>query len=252
VDPADDLRAVGLLAEPVRRRLYQYLRERGEPVGREEAARHARIKSRIAAFHLDKMVDAGLLEVEYRRLSGRAGPGAGRPAKVYSVSSKCFSVLIPQTRYALAASMMASALSDGGARADGAESLQDVATTVGGGIGDEIRQETQGKGARQEAVLRKLKQLGYEPRVEKSGEWTMRNCIFSELSASHRELVCGMNVAFVAGIVGGARLPSVQVERRRTAWPACCIRVSSQPADPNGSSPARGRAGVEEAGEHAD
>jgi predicted ArsR family transcriptional regulator len=227
MDAADDLTAVARLAEPIRQRLYLYLRERDEPVGREEAARHIGVKARLAAFHLDKMAEAGLLDVEYRRLSGRAGPGAGRTAKVYSVSSRPFSVQIPQTRYALAASMMASALSAGSSGTGGAESLQDVATTVGGGLGDEIRQQTQTNSARQDAVLRKLKQLGYEPQVEKSGEWTMRNCIFSELSSSHRELVCGMNLAFVAGIVGGAHLLSLQVERRRATWPTCCIRVTS-------------------------
>lgn len=249
MDPADDLRAVGLLAEPVRRRLYQYLRERQEPVGREEAARHAGIKARLAAFHLDKMAEAGLLDVEYRRLSGRAGPGAGRTAKVYSVSSRSFSVQIPQTRYALAASMMASALSAGISGTDGAESLQDVATAVGGGIGDEIRQQTQTDSARREAVRHKLEQLGYEPRVEESGEWTLRNCIFSELSTSHRELVCGMNAAFVAGLVGGAHLLSLKAERRRETWPTCCVRLISRRADPAGSSPVRGTRGVKQAGE---
>jgi predicted ArsR family transcriptional regulator len=228
MDAADDLTAVALLAEPIRQRLYLYLRDRGEPVGREEAARHVGVKARLAAFHLDKMAEAGLLEIEYRRLSGRVGPGAGRTAKVYSVSSRSFSVLLPQTRYALAASMMASALSAGGSGADGAESLQDVATAVGGSLGDEIRQQEQTNSTRQEAVWRKLEQLGYEPQVEKSGEWTLRNCPFSELSTSHRELVCGMNTAFVAGIVGGARLGSLQVERRRAAWPACCVRLVSQ------------------------
>src|SRR5215472_4107560 len=98
MDAADDLKAVALLADPVRQRLYLYLRERREPVGREEAAEHTGVKPRLAAFHLDKMTDAGLLEAEYRRLSGRAGPGAGRPAKLYSVSSRSFSVVIPQTR----------------------------------------------------------------------------------------------------------------------------------------------------------
>jgi predicted ArsR family transcriptional regulator len=219
--------AVALLAEPTRRRLYLYLRERGEPVGREEAARHAGVKARIAAFHLDKMVDAGLLEVEYRRLSGRVGPGAGRPAKVYVVSSRSFSVAIPQTRYALAASMMATALSAGGAGADGAESLKDVATTVGERLGDEIRQRTRTDGARKEAVQHELKQLGYEPQVQESGEWTMRNCPFSELSTSHRELVCGMNAAFVAGLLGGAHVRSLHVERR-TAPPGCCVRLAGR------------------------
>lgn len=227
MDAAHDLMAVALLAEPTRRRLYLYLRERHEPVGREEAARHAGVKARLAAFHLDRMADAGLLEVEYRRLSGRVGPGAGRPAKLYSVSSRSFSVVIPQTRNALAASMMATALSAGGHGADGAKSLQHVATTVGEGLGDEIRRQARTKGARQEAVHRKLEQLGYEPRVQESGEWTLRNCIFSELSMSHRELVCGMNAAFVVGLVGGARLRSLHVERR-VAGPACCVRLTSR------------------------
>ena len=75
MDAAEDLLAVALLAEPLRQRLYLYLRDRGEPVGREEAAQHAGITARLAAFHLDRMADAGLLAVEYRRLSGRAGPG---------------------------------------------------------------------------------------------------------------------------------------------------------------------------------
>ena len=224
---AADLTAVALLAEPTRQRLYLYVRERGAPVGREEAARHAGIKPRLAAFHLDRMADAGLLEVEYRRLSGRVGPGAGRPAKIYSLSSRSFSVEIPQTRYALAASMMAAALSADSSGADGAESLRDVATAVGESLGDEIRRQTRTKGARQEAVRSKLKQLGYEPQVQESGEWTMRNCIFSELSMSHRELVCPMNAAFVTGLVDGAHARSLHVERRK-APPGCCVRLTRQ------------------------
>jgi predicted ArsR family transcriptional regulator len=227
MDAADDLVAVALLAEPVRQRLYMYLRERREPVGREEAARHAGIAVRLAAFHLDRLANAGLLEVEYRRLSGRVGPGAGRPAKLYSVSSRSFSVVIPQTRYALAASMMATALSAGSSGADGVDSLHDVATSVGERLGDDIRRQARTKGARREAVQRKLKQLGYEPQVQESGELTLRNCIFSELSMSHRELVCPMNAAFVSGLLGGARLRSLQVERR-IAEPTCCVRITGR------------------------
>jgi predicted ArsR family transcriptional regulator len=227
MDAAGDLMAVALLAEPTRQRLYLYVRERREPVTREEAARHTGVKARLAAFHLDRMADAGLLEVEYRRLSGRVGPGAGRPAKLYSVSSRSFSVVIPQTRYSLAASMMATALSASGSGVDGAESLQDVATTVGESLGDEIRREARTKGARREAVHRKLKQLGYEPHEQESGEWTLRNCIFSELSMSHRELVCGMNAAFVTGLVGGAHVQSLHVDKR-TPRPGCCVRLTSR------------------------
>jgi predicted ArsR family transcriptional regulator len=218
---ADDLTAVALLAEPVRQRLYSCLRERGEPVGRVEAARHCEITARLAAFHLDRMARAGLLEVQYRRLSGRVGPGAGRPAKLYSISPHAFSVAIPQTRYALAASMMATALSG----TNGAGALQDAATALGEDLGSPIRQQARSNGARQEAVERQLRQLGYEPLVQ-DGEWTLRNCIFAEVAAAHRELVCGMNAALIAGLVSGAQLNSVRV-RRRMAPPACCVGLTS-------------------------
>lgn len=222
MNTANDLVAVALLAEPVRQRLYSYVRERRKPVGREEAARHTGITAKLAAFHLDRMAEAGLLEVDYRRLSGRVGPGAGRPAKVYTISPRSFSVVIPQTRYALAASMMATALSGGDSGADGAASLQEAATTAGESLGADIRART--KSGRREAIQRKLEQLGFEPQSQESGALSLRNCIFSELSMSHRELVCGMNAAFVRGLLGGARLRSLEVERQPVES-SCCVRI---------------------------
>jgi predicted ArsR family transcriptional regulator len=221
---AEDLLAVAMLAEPIRQRLYAYLRERGEPVGREEAARQAGISVKLAAFHLDRMAEAGLLDVDYRRLSGRVGPGAGRPAKLYRVSSRTFSVVIPQTRYALAASMMATALSAKGAAADGADSLQQVATDVGDRLGADIRARARSQRARRDAVHAQLEQLGFEPQSQESGELVLRNCIFAELTASHRELVCGMNAALVRGLLAGAHLRSLSVEGRNLE-PSCCVRI---------------------------
>jgi predicted ArsR family transcriptional regulator len=223
---AADLAAVALLAEPVRQRLYSYIRERHEPVGREDAARQVGIAVKLAAFHLDRMADAGLLEVEYRRLSGRVGPGAGRPAKLYSVSSRAISITIPQTRYALAASMMATALSEGFSGSDGADRLQAVATNVGESLGADIRRQARTNRARREALHRKLEQLGYDPQAQGPRELSLRNCIFSELSASHRQLVCGMNAAFVRGLLQGASLRSSQVEGRTVEPPSCCVRIT--------------------------
>src|SRR5215469_4170180 len=223
---AADLPAVALLADPTRQRLYEYLRERQEPVGREEVALHTGITPRLAAFHLDRMADAGLLDVEYRRLSGRTGPGAGRPAKVYSLSSRSFSVEVPQTRYSLAASMMATALAADGSSTDGVEALEEVATAEGERLGAEIRKQARAKHARVEAVQNKLRQLGYEPQV-KPDEWTLRNCIFAELSASHRDIVCPMNAAFLTGLVNGAHLQSLRVERRTARPPGCCVQLAS-------------------------
>ncbi len=224
MNTADDLLAIAMLAEPLRQRLYIYLRERHEPVGREDAARSVGISVKLAAFHLDRMAEAGLLDVDYRRLSGRVGPGAGRPAKVYSISAREFSVVIPQTRYALAASMMASALSGDYPAGDGAQALQKVAESVGDRIGTDIRALARSKRARREAVQRQLEQLGFEPQLQESGAMVLRNCIFSELSSSHRELVCSMNAALVQGMLEGAHLRTLSVEGGGTA-PSCCVRI---------------------------
>src|SRR4029079_17932770 len=101
--PADpsDIRAVALLDEPVRRQLYDLVAARQQAVSRDEAARGAGISRALAAFHLDRLVEAGLLAVEYRRLSGRTGPGAGRPAKLYRRAPGEISVSVPDRHYEL-------------------------------------------------------------------------------------------------------------------------------------------------------
>ena len=54
-------------------------------------------------FHLDKLVDAGLADVRFQRLTGRSGPGAGRTAKLYRRSDTEIGVSLPERRYDLAA-----------------------------------------------------------------------------------------------------------------------------------------------------
>jgi predicted ArsR family transcriptional regulator len=228
MNSAEDVAAVALLAEPVRQRLYRYLRDRREPVGREEAARNAGISVKLAAFHLDRMVEAGLLEAAYRRLTGRVGPGAGRPAKVYAVSPRSFTVALPQNRYALAASMMATALS-GDTSEGGAATLEQVAGEVGELLGAETRKQARTRHGRRDAALRQLEQLGFEPETRPPGDLVLRNCIFRELSESHRELVCGMNAALVRGLLAGADLGGMRVEGRpteqRVAESTCCVHI---------------------------
>ena len=89
---------IGSLAEPIRRALYEYVVAQARPVGREEAAAAVDLPAHKANFHLDKLVDEGLLEAEFRRLSGKTGPGAGRPAKLYRRSAREWSVSLPPRR----------------------------------------------------------------------------------------------------------------------------------------------------------
>ena len=106
LDPDDvdaQITAVAALNEPLRRALYRLAVSRSAPVGRDQAAQELGISRELAAFHLDKLVELGLLEVEFRRLSGREGPGAGRPAKLYRPSGRQLALSFPNRRYDLAA-----------------------------------------------------------------------------------------------------------------------------------------------------
>src|SRR5690348_16767926 len=91
----EDLARLETLAEPTRRRLYEYVAGRPDAVGRDQAAEELCLPRHAAKFHLDRLVEAGLLVTEFRRLSGRTGPGAGRPAKLYRRAAREVSVSVP-------------------------------------------------------------------------------------------------------------------------------------------------------------
>ena len=194
----DDLAAIGLLDELVRRRLYEWVAAQPEPVGREAASRAVGISRGLATFHLDKLAEAGLLDSAYRRLTGRVGPGAGRPARVYWRSPREFSVTLPERRYARAADLFASALEQLG---DGTAPpiLQDAAREMGERLGGSAR-----RGSGRTRLVKALEEGGYEPITDRHGTVRLRNCPFDALAEAHRGLVCGTNLALATGIVEGA------------------------------------------------
>src|SRR5260370_35179252 len=93
-----------------RGRLYEFVSGQAEPVGRDEAAAAAGIGRPLAAYHLDRLVELGLLTASYQRPRGRGGPGAGRPAKMYARSGREFAVTVPPREYELAARLLAQAV----------------------------------------------------------------------------------------------------------------------------------------------
>jgi predicted ArsR family transcriptional regulator len=195
---AETLASVGLLDEPVRRDLYDWVVAQGRPVGREEAAKALGITRALATFHLDRLAAGGLLEPGYQRLTGRAGPGAGRPARVYRRAPEDFSVTLPERRYERAAELFASALEGvgGGSLPD---ALRRAATSLGSQLGSRSRRR-----APEQRMLSALEEGGYEPVTDATGTIRLRNCPFDALVADHRALVCGTNLAMAEGIVRGA------------------------------------------------
>src|SRR6201987_2708125 len=132
-----DLASLSSLDDPVRRRLYQVVCERAEPVGRDEAAAAAGVGRALAVYHLDKLVEAGLLTASYQRPPGRRGPGAGRPAKVYARSDREFAVTVPPREYELAARLLVQAVEadpSDRSRAALAEAARRLGTAVGSAV----------------------------------------------------------------------------------------------------------------------
>ena len=217
----DEIGAVAVLAEPVRHRLYDAVASASGPIGREEAAQVAAVPVHSARFHLDKLVDAGLLEVSYARISGRSGPGAGRPAKLYRRSAVEVAVSLPRRSYDLVGSVLASALERTLAGDEVAESLRDEAHTRGRTIGAAY----DGSGDDLDRASGVLADEGFEPHRE-GGEVCLRNCPFDALVAQHTALVCGVNLDFVTGVLDGLGCASARARLQPDAE-HCCVRLSA-------------------------
>src|SRR3954452_7861386 len=174
-DPA--LARAALLLEPVRRRLYEFVAEQPGAVDRDGAAAGVGIGRPLAAFHLDRLAEAGLLDVEFRRRSGRSGPGAGRPAKFYRTSAiDAVEVSVAARRYGLAAELFAEGLE--GAGATTRDAVTDAARSYGERVATTARAAATDDTA---AIAGALRDHGYEPEFEPDGTIRLRNCPFHAL-----------------------------------------------------------------------
>ena len=197
-----DLASVSCLDDPVRGRLYAFVSGRGEPVGRDEAAAAVGIGRALAVYHLDKLVESGLLTASYRRPPGRSGPGAGRPAKVYARSGGEFTVTVPLREYQLAAGLLAQVVAaDHSGRASAA--LQDAARQLGTGLGERYRADRAPGDGPWPGLESALSEHGFEPCHDDAGTVRMRNCPFRRLAELQPEVVCHMNLALIQGLVAG-------------------------------------------------
>jgi predicted ArsR family transcriptional regulator len=214
------IEAIALLHDPVRRGLYRYVRSRRRDVSRDEAARALRLSRNLAAFHLDKLVAQNLLATSYRRLTGRRGPGAGRPAKLYRCSDRQLDFTLPPRRYALAGRLLALAIAT--ARSAGSErALRRVAGHVGRRAGSDARRARSGGAGRPIAtVVDVLHAWGYEP-TEKGGI-VLGNCPFDALAKACRPLVCKMNLALLRGVLQGVGARNLKAELRPQLG-SCCV-----------------------------
>jgi len=202
--------AVGALREPLRRAVYEFAAGRDEPVGRDEVAEAVGIGRTLAAFHLDRLAEAGLLEVSYARRSGRTGPGAGRPAKLYRRSAAELEVSLPPRRYRSAAGLLAEAVDRSGAD----ELLFEVAREQG---------RSAGRAAAEAGLVEVLTGPGYEPQP-RDDAILLRNCPFHLLARDYPPLVCGMNLALLQGLVQELGPPDATARMAPGAG-GCCVVI---------------------------
>lgn len=232
----DRLTALAALAETLRRRLYLQVTSSDVPVSRDAAAEALGISRSVAAFHLDKLAEVGVLDVEYRRPPGRNGPGAGRPTKFYRRAERELDFSMPERHYDLAAAILARALSDAKAEfipVD--EALRAAADDYGriiagggggGGAGGDAARSSDDEF---EQVCAVLAAQGYEP-TQHGDDLTLENCPFHALAEEHRELVCGMNLDVITGVLEG--LGATHLEARLDPGPGrCCVTVHSVSRD---------------------
>lgn len=217
-EPNEAFTLLAELAEPVRRRLYDFVVGQDAPVRRDEAADAAGISRTLAAYHLDRLADAGLLATSYARPPGQTGPGAGRPAKLYRRAQDEVSVTVPPRTYEVLAALLADAVAD-----EGSEATRSALMTAA---------ENEGRRAGTEGadLIETLRRRGYEPGVTGDGDLDLRNCPFHQLAQRHVELVCGLNHALLRGILNGCR----QNPDRAELVPRpdrCCVTIHPAPQD---------------------
>ena len=224
-DLSERLAELGALAEPTRSALYLYVAAQPHEVGRDEAATATGVTRAQAAFHLDRLVEDGFLETSYRRLSGRSGPGAGRPSKLYRRSARQHAVSLPPRDYELAANLLAQAIDEAPNR-PARSSLGRVARRFGEAVGREVSAALGRRASRERrmaALAEALGRHGYEP-YRRGAELRLGNCPFHALAQSHTDLVCSMNLSLLEGVLGG--MEGTDLEARPDPAPGqCCVTV---------------------------
>ncbi|CAL9278022.1 hypothetical protein SUDANB5_06553 [Streptomyces sp. SudanB5_2050] len=219
--PGTDVSAVAALDEPTRRRLYDHVVRQPAPVSRDEAASALGLARQTAAFHLDRLADESLLDVVYERRSGRTGPGAGRPAKLYKRSAKQVAVSLPERHYELAGRLLAQALEESEATGEPVrEVLHRKARELGVRLAGRTRTD----------VFALLEENGFEPRHEGDAV-VLGNCPFHALARDHTRTVCGMNLHLLGGVLEGLGDTGLR-PRLAPAPDHCCVRLEPASAAP--------------------
>jgi len=236
-DFSENVSGIGSLAEPVRRELYLFVCAQPRAVSRDEAANAVGIPLHKAKFHLDKLEAEGLLETRFARLTGRSGPGAGRPSKLYQRSSREIAVSLPGREYEVAGRLMADAIAESAETGVPVmEALNRAAAERGREMGASAvaaEGNPRSRGRALELACAVLADHGYEPREE--GERVLlANCPFHSLAAAHTDMVCGMNLALIDAMVDAVDAEGLE-SHLDPGEGRCCVVLAARRKSPRQS-----------------
>lgn len=215
-----DLAPLNALANTVRRQVYEFVADGSRAVGRDETAAAVGISRSLAAYHLDKLVEHGLLEAGFARDREQRGPAAGRPPKLYRRAGREFALRVPPRDYRLLGELLVRAARDdhtGAMR----RTLERVAHTYGRSLGEDAKQEALADATE---LARLLRRRGYEPYEDERGTLRLRNCPFETVARDDPELVCGLNLRLVEGMIDGLDIEARAVPRPKEG--RCCVAIA--------------------------
>lgn len=222
--------AVAALDDELRRKMYWFIRRAGRPVTRDEAAEQVGISRKLAAFHLDKLVAAGLLRASYQQVGGIRK--VGRAPKVYQPADTEVRVSIPERRHEVLAGILMGAVLTHGAGETARDAAHRVATDRGEALGRAAREQARPGRLGAERALTVLQSLlaeqGFEPARPAPDCLRLRNCPFHPLAAAEPELVCGLNHAYLAGLLTGLEAETLHAVLSPKAG-ECCVELRSAP-----------------------
>jgi predicted ArsR family transcriptional regulator len=218
----DRVSAVTALADPARLALYELVTRSTESIGRDAAAQAAGLSRSTAAFHLERLAALGLVDVEYRRLSGKTGPGSGRPAKLYRRASVEISVSLPERHYDLAGDLLAGAIEQS---IETGCPVREALRTVAGEAGRR-------RGSESASLPSALEENGFEPSAD-GEDLVLGNCPFHRLADKHTDIICELNFELVRGLAEGSGDTEHDVRGDPGAG-RCCIRISRAAASVDG------------------
>lgn len=222
-----DIEAIGALHDPRRRAVYAYVSRQRYDVSRDEAAGAVSISRGLASFHLDRLVGAGLLQVTFRRLTGREGPGAGRPSKLYRRADRQISISVPERRYELLAQLFARSLH---AARDGR--VKTALTRAARRFGQQLAATSRSSGPATRGSVRTLHEvldgLGAEPFAD-GAMMRLRNCPFDTVASAYPQLVCGTNLSLVEGVITGLGTDRLKAGLDPSPGRCCVVIASSSP-----------------------